>query len=374
VVVEVASAAPDAPAGASGRGATRGVELTCASCLLVDDTHRVLLARRARVTRPNASTTKMVTALVVARRADPGEVVTVSQRAAATGGGGLDLRAGERYTVRELLVALLLTSSNDASVALAEHVAGTEAAFVGAMNRLAERLGARRSSFVTPHGLDRLGHFSTAADLARVAEALLAHDLLGPIVAASRATITSPGGALTLENRNALLETYRGAIGVKTGFTDDAGDVLVAAARRRGRTLIAVALGARDAAGDCRRMLDRGFARLASSVVLRAQRAVGAVVFDPAGATAATAATTVRGAWHPGAVQLFLEPDPGVRPPLRPGDPLGDVVVRARGEAVARVAALAASPVGGGEPPALLETLGDLLRAGRAAAEVVGVV
>jgi D-alanyl-D-alanine carboxypeptidase (penicillin-binding protein 5/6) len=269
----VASTAARAPV---ARGAApEQPEVTCAACILVDDTGRVLFARAPDAERPNASTTKMVTALVTVARAGPDEVVGVSSRAASTGGGGLDLQAGDRYTVEALLYALLLSSSNDSAVALAEHVAGSEDAFVAAMNDFAQGLGARHTHFVNAHGLDTPGHYSSARDLARIAVALLRRPLLAEIVGASAAVIRAPAGSVEVENRNVLLESYTGAIGVKTGYTAGAGDTLVAAARRHHRLLVAVAMGSVSAAGDAAALLDYGWRRLARTLLIRASAPLG---------------------------------------------------------------------------------------------------
>jgi D-alanyl-D-alanine carboxypeptidase (penicillin-binding protein 5/6) len=350
------------------------VRVTCEACLLVDDGGRTLFARRPHEPRANASTTKMLTALVVRRRARPDDVVTVSAAAAATGGGGLDLHTGERFTVESLLRALLLTSSNDAAVALAEHVAGSETAFVAAMNARAVRMGLRRTHAESSHGLDRPGHFASAADLARVAGRLLRDPLLASIVGAPRSTIPGPAGPITLENRNVLLETYSGAIGVKTGYTDDAGDVLVAAARRAGRLLIAVAMGSDDAVADCRRLLDLGFARLRTSVAVPARAAVGWLVFDPAGATLATTVRAVRGPWRRGSLRLSFDPDPGVRPPVAPGEGVGTIVVAAPRGVVTSVRAVSAAPLPAPSSSPVLELLGDVLRWGHELARRAGLV
>ncbi|MFN2489012.1 MAG: D-alanyl-D-alanine carboxypeptidase family protein [Actinomycetota bacterium] len=338
--------------------------VTCAGCLVLDDTGAILWARAARAPRANASTTKMLTALLVARHGDLGAPVLVSAHAAATGGGGLDLQPGELYSTRDLLRALLLTSSNDAAVALAEHVAGSEATFVRRMNRLAPRLGAHQAHFVTPHGLDRPGHRAAPLDLARIAEALLARPVLARTVAAPEATIEGPSGTIMLENRNVLLDRYRGAIGVKTGFTDDAGEVLVAAAERHGRRLIAVAMDSEDAARDGRRLLDLGFRRLAHSVLLAAGAPVAGLVFDPGGSTRAAAARTVRGSADPREVEVLFRPARRVEPSLDTGDAVGTVALRARGRRLASVRAILARPLPPRRPVGALELLGSLLRFG----------
>ena len=331
-------------------------EVTCAACLVEDDHGNVLWARAATTRRANASTTKMATALIVARRTRPDEVVTVSPEAASTGGGGLDLHAGERFSVRDLLYALLLTSSNDAAVALAEHVSGTEKAFVARMNALAAATGARDTHFVNAHGLDHPGHFSTARDLALFADRLLAVPSLAAIVGTAQATIDGPAGGLLIENRNPLLESYRGAIGVKTGFTDDAGDVLVAAARRAGRRLIAVAMGSTNAAADARRLLDYGFRTLRRTLLLQRGAPVGSLVFDPAGSAAVRAANSVRGMTDPTAIRRTFDAESHVGLPLAAGDVVGVVELWTKRHAVARVPAVVAEP-----PPEPAQSQRDLL-------------
>ena len=306
----------------------------------------------------------MVTALVVVRAARLAEPVEVSRAAAATGGGGFDLEPGDRYTVEELLHALLLSSSNDAAVALAEHVSGSERAFVARMNSFAAGLGVRRSRFLTPHGLDVPGHYSTARDLARIALAVLRRPVLAEIVATRSTTIRGSGRPQRLVNTNPLLESYEGAVGVKTGYTSGAGDVLVAAAERRGRRLIAVAMGSQSAADDARALLDYGFEVLGRGVLVRKGAPVGVVVFDPSGAVSALSGSTIRGLPQPGSVRVELEPAT-VSPPLAQGETVGTVVVETNdGEVVGRGPAVAAGQVAAERGGASL--LGGVLRAAAA--------
>lgn len=342
--------------------------VTCAACVVTAG-DRVIWGRSIDAPRANASTTKMVTALVVARGGGLEEAVVVSRAAAATGGGGLDLRPGDRFSVRELLLALLLTSSNDSAVALAEHVAGTEAAFVARMNALLRDLGARSSRFVTPHGLDVPGHYATARDLARVGLAILRSPLLSEIVDTPAATITGVRGTVRLVNTNPLLESYPDVIGIKTGYTRGAGDVLVAAAERAGRKLIAVAMGSASAASDARALLDYGFRVLGRGVLLREGASVGTVVFDPSGSVGVVAGRTVRGIQRPESVSVAYRPG-SVTPPLDRGETLGSVVITsAGGTVVGRAPAVAEEAVAdaGGEGVAGL--LGDVLGA---AADLIG--
>lgn len=338
--------------------------MTCEACIVVDDEGRVLFARRPDARLPIASTTKMVTALVVVDRADLDDRVAVSATAAATGGGGLDLRAGDVYRVEDLLQALLLTSSNDAAVVLAEHVGGSEGAFVAEMNEAAERLGADGTAFVTSHGLDAPGHYSTARDLADIAAALLADPVLANIVATPSVSIAGPRGTILLDNRNSLLESYRGAVGVKTGYTLGAGNVLVGAASRRGRVVISVAMDSVNATVDSQLLLDLGFARLRRTILLGAGATVGGVI-PPAGrGVAVIAEQEFRGPWTRSEIEFRFEPAPGLAPAIAAGERVGDVVVLRNGRPVGEVAAVATEHVPDDDLPwivrVLLAVVGDL--------------
>lgn len=331
----------------------------CGSCLVLDATGgKVLFERAPGKPLPNASTTKMMTALLVEEAADPNEPVRVSPEAAEVGGGGLDLSAGDVYTVRDLLYALLLDSSNEAASALATHVAGDVTAFVRAMNRRARALGASDTHYSNPHGLDAAGHYSSAHDLVTISLALLDRPLLARIVASPRRTIAAPDGPRLVENRNALLEGYKGAIGVKTGRTLGAGEVLVAAARRGPHFLVAVAMRSPDAASDARELLDYGFARLRRAeararararaaaseegLVLGTNEKVGALVFDPAGATGVVSGGDVSAPRSlTDGIAVIFTPSEQLLLPLDEGEQIGTVQVMSGEEVIGSVPALA---------------------------------
>jgi D-alanyl-D-alanine carboxypeptidase len=244
-------------------------------------------------------------------------------------------------------------------VALTEHTSGT-----------ARR---RRHAFVTPHGLDAPGNLTTALDLATIARALLAD-----IVNTGSIVIQSADGPVPLENRNGLLKTYKGAVGVKTGYTGRAGQVLVGAARRHGRR-IAVALGSQNAAADCRKLLDYGWLWWTRTVLVRAGSLVGRVVFDPARSVAAAAARTIRGPKDHHHLELSLDVAATVRPVIERGDHLGEATLATGsmgpqgkpGEVVGAVPSVAPGNLSVTPPNHLLEALGAILRWGDRAARAI---
>ena len=232
---------------------THPPELTAKSALLVDqDSGQTLFALRPDDPLPPASTAKIMTALLVLQKGNLEDVVTVSAEAAETSGSRMGLAAGEMLTVRELLYGLLLPSGNDAAVALAEHVAGSEADFVALMNRTAASLGLEATHFTGPHGLDEGEQTSSAADLLTIARAALQYPVFAQIVATAAAEVS--GMALT--NTNEVLGSYPGADGIKTGTTDAGGECLVASTTRQGHRLLAIVLGSQDRYADVRAMLD----------------------------------------------------------------------------------------------------------------------
>jgi D-alanyl-D-alanine carboxypeptidase (penicillin-binding protein 5/6) len=253
-------ATPLAQAEESVRDAAPDVEMPAG--VLLTGTGELLWSREPDEPRPMASTTKIMTCLLVLESAELGEEVTVSSSAARVGGSGIYLQGGEVRTVDELLHALLLESSNAAAAALAEHVAGSVSGFVEMMNERAEELGLEQTSFRNPHGLDADGHHTSAQDLAELTQVAMESEVFAEIVATSRTSIGGPYGDRALENSNDLIGTYEGATGVKTGWTNPAGYCLVGSASREDVELIAVVLGAeaeQDRFVQTRRLLDWGF-------------------------------------------------------------------------------------------------------------------
>ncbi len=235
---------------------------------------RALWDRDADAERAMASTTKIMTALVVLDRAGMEDLVTVSSRAATVGESGVNIMAGQTMTVGELLEAMLVRSGNDAAHALAEHVGGDVATFVGMMNEKAASLGLAHTSFANPHGLDAAGHHTSAQDLATLTSVAMADPRFARIVALPSVTVMVGGRATKYESSNVLLKDYEGATGVKTGWTDDAGYCLVASASRGEVSFVAVVLGTdseTDRFDQAAQLLDWGFSHYAITPLAQAE-------------------------------------------------------------------------------------------------------
>jgi D-alanyl-D-alanine carboxypeptidase len=247
----------------AGQGVVAPPPLKAKAVILADEsTGQVLFERNATAARAMASTTKVMTALLTLERLDERRVVVIGAGPPRVGEESLRLRKGERLTVRQLLLGLLVKSANDAGVALAEAVDGSEAAFVRRMNRKAAALRLGATHYVTPYGLDRPGHQTSARDLARLWEVAMRRADFRSLVATRAARI--PGGPLSLRRfitTNQLLGSYRWTVGGKTGFTNRAGRCLVASASRGGRRLVAVALGSPNAFADVQALFEYGFSK-----------------------------------------------------------------------------------------------------------------
>lgn len=193
---------------------------------------------------PMASTTKIMTAIVVLENADLTDVVTIDKKAAGTGGSRLGLKVNDKITVHDLLYGLMLKSGNDTAVALAIHVGGSVEGFANMMNQTAQEMGWVNSHFVTPHGLDAQGHYTTAYELACMADYALQNPKFKEIVSTKTYTVTLNGRPQVISNTNELLGYLDGVYGVKTGFTNGANRCLVTACKRGEFDIITVVLGA----------------------------------------------------------------------------------------------------------------------------------
>lgn len=232
---------------------------------------RVLWEKNADDRSLIASTTKIMTALIICQRCNVLDRVKIPAEAVGVEGSSMYLQAGEVLTVQELLYGLMLRSGNDAAAALAIWCGGTIEGFAELMNDKARELGLRDTHFVNPHGLDAPDHHSTARDLA----VLTAYAMNDPIFARTVGTKQVTVGERVLTNHNKLLWQLDGCEGVKTGYTKAAGRILVSSASREGRRLICVTINAPDDWKDHKTLLERGFADFALRSVVTQGEVLG---------------------------------------------------------------------------------------------------
>lgn len=204
----------------------------------------MIIGKNEDVKSAMASTTKIMTTIVILEKADLNEKVTVSAKAGGTGGSRLGLKRGDKTSVRDLLYGLMLRSGNDAAVALAEHVGGSVKGFAELMNEKAIELGLTNTHFVTPHGLDDANHYTTALELAKLTDYAMDNETFAKIVGTKSTTIYINNQSRQINNTNELLGVLNGVVGVKTGFTNNAGRCLVTETKRNNMDIITIVLGA----------------------------------------------------------------------------------------------------------------------------------
>ena len=236
-------------------------------------TGRVLYEKRADEKCLIASTTKIMTALVVCEQCNVLDRIRIPKEAVGIEGSSMYLQEGEILTVQELLYGLMLSSGNDAAVALAIYCGGTVEGFAQLMNDKARMLQLENTHFVNPHGLDAPGHYSTARDLAVLGQYAMKNPIFANTVSAKSVTI----GQRTLANHNKLLWRVEGVDGIKTGFTKAAGRILVSSAMRNGRRLVAVTIDDGNDWQDHKTLLEQGFQRYSPTVLVQQGDILGTV-------------------------------------------------------------------------------------------------
>lgn len=256
-------------------GSANAVPAVSARCGILMDaaTGRILWQQRAHEKSLVASTTKIMTGLLIAENCDLNKTVDIPDEAVGVEGSSLYLKEGETVTVRELLYGMMLHSGNDAAAALAIYCGGSMENFVTMMNQKAVSLNMNGTCFANPHGLDARDHYSTAYDLAILARHAMKNPVFAQVVSAKTETFSGR----TFTNHNKLLWCYEGASGVKTGYTKAAGRILVSAANRNGRSLIAVTISAPNDWQDHRKLLDYGFSDLKQRLLMRSDETVAQV-------------------------------------------------------------------------------------------------
>ena len=242
-------------------------ELTAPSAILIEPTtKKVLFEHNSHEKRPCASVTKVMTLLLIMEAIEEGkityeEMVTSSQRASSMGGSDIWLEEGEQMSVDDMIKAIVVASANDASVAMAEHICGTEEEFINKMNQRAKELGMNDTTFKNCNGLDEDGHLTSAYDVAIMSAELIKHEKIFDYTSIWMDSLRN--GKTQIVNTNKLLKTYKGITGLKTGTTNEAGCCMSASATRDGLSLIAVVLGCKTGTErfkDCATLLDYGFA------------------------------------------------------------------------------------------------------------------
>lgn len=357
----VPSGGPGFPAGSPFLTATAAVLMDARS-------GEILYDRASHLEWPPASTTKIMTALVAIEAAPLDTPILISSRVARFRTGSVvGLPEGRRIPLHDLLYGLMLQSGNDAAMAIAEGIGGTEDAFVARMNDEARRLGATDTHFASPHGLYAPDNYSTAYDLALLARVAMENPVFREVVRTRRWTLVLPTGARRfLWNHNRLLSRYQGADGVKTGYIHQAGQTLVASAVRDGWRLIAVLLHARDLWGDAARLLSYGFGHYRSVELAPAGEALATVALPGADRPiACVPPEPVYGALAPGEVAvrrvvLFSH----LALPIRQGERIGEVVFYASGRLVGSAPLVAAHGTGPQTGPlGIVEGVGRMVHA-----------
>lgn len=220
---------------------------------------KLLFSDKPDLRLPMASTTKIMTALVVLENCDVNEIAEIPDEAVGVEGSSIYLTRGEKLSVKDLLYGLMLASGNDAAVALAVHVAGSVDGFVSMMNKKAVELGLERTHFITPNGLHADKHLTTAYELCLITREALLIPEFKEIVSTKYYTAASGDRIRTFKNKNSLLWSYDGAFGVKTGYTSKAGRCLVFGAEREGMTVVGAVLNCRPMFETASKLLDRAF-------------------------------------------------------------------------------------------------------------------
>ena len=332
--------------------ATLTGDLGCKAALLMEaSTGRVLYKSNETEHLPIASVTKIMSTLLVAEAIDGGKItendmVTVSAYAASMGGSQVFLEAGEQMSVDELLKCLIVVSANDDAVALAEHIYGSADSFIAAMNSRADELGMENTEFVNTTGLDD-GGYSSALDVALMTRELLTHPLIFKYTTIWMDTIRN--GAFGLSNTNRLVRFYKGANGMKTGFTTEAMYCVSATAERDGMQLIAVVLGSPTSDkrfGAAKQMLDFGFANYAVKVpelpVLEELAVKGGREKSVALAATSPSLLTEKGT---GEIKAAVELPENLTAPVKEGEKVGEIIYSLGEKELCRVDITAAKEV-----------------------------
>ncbi|GAB1475553.1 D-alanyl-D-alanine carboxypeptidase family protein [Bacillota bacterium] len=350
---------------ATAAEAAAGLAETAKSAILIDsESGAVLYEKNSHEKLPPASITKIMTMLLTLEAVDGGRITlkdlaTISERAASMGGSQMYMEQGEQQTIETLLKGMAIGSANDACVAAAEYVAGSEEIFVDMMNKRAKELGMNDTHFVNTNGLPVDDHYTSAYDIGLMSKELLKHKVAHEWFNTwqTKVLVGLSGKEQTefeLTNTNRLIRLYPGANGIKTGFTQEAGYCLSGSATKENLTLIAVVLGCESTQkrwGETMRLLDYGFATCEGVVLAKKGEVLGMVAVEKGSAEKVEAIAgedismiTKKGEGSSITTETVLPEH--TKAPLKAGEQLGELIALQNGEEIGRYPLVAAADVG----------------------------
>lgn len=324
--------------------------------LMEESTGNILYESNPDERLPIASVTKVMTMLLIMEAVDSGKIslddmVTVSENAMSYGGSTMFLETGEQLTVNDMLKGIAVASANDGCVAMAEHLAGSESAFVDMMNEKAKGLGMENTHFMNTNGLDEDDHYSSARDVAIMSRELMKHETIFNYTSIWMDTLR--GGKFQLANTNKLIRFYDGANGLKTGSTSKALCCLSAAAKRNDMQLIAVVLGAPTSAerfASAKSLLDYGFANYAVNTQITAGDEVQNIAVEKGvdkevGVVAGDSCSTLVKKGQEDNITKEIKIDETITAPIEAGQKIGTMTISRDGEVIADIDLNASSAV-----------------------------
>ena len=324
--------------------------------LMEESTGNILYENNPDERLPIASVTKVMTMLLIMEAVDSGKInlddmVTVSENAMSYGGSTMFLETGEQLTVNDMLKGIAVASANDGCVAMAEHLAGSESAFVDMMNEKAKKLGMENTHFMNANGLDEDDHYSSARDVAIMSRELMKHETIFNYTSIWMDTLR--GGKFQLANTNKLIRFYDGANGLKTGSTSKALCCLSAAAKRNDMQLIAVVLGAPTSAerfASAKSLLDYGFANYAVNTQITAGDEVQKIAVEKGvdkevDVVAGDSCSTLVKKGQEDNITKEIKIDEAITAPIEAGQKIGTMTISRDGEVIADIDLNASSAV-----------------------------
>lgn len=333
--------------------ADSAIDTSASAMILVEmQSGQVIASQNENEPLPMASTTKIMTALLVIENADLSDMVKIPDAAVGIEGSSMYLNKGEVVSVEDLLYGLMLSSGNDAAVALAMHVAGSAEAFVELMNKKAEELGLTSTHFVTPNGLHADSHYTTAKELAAITRSAMSYEEFREVVSTQYHTTATGERVRTLKNKNALLWDYDGAFGVKTGYTSAAGRCLVFGAEKDGMGVIGVLLNCRPMFEVASQLMDYAFENYSVCSVVDMGAYIADVIIENGDEsilelTAKEGIMTLVKKGEACSFTTQIEIVKGIEAPVSKGDILGRLLLYKDGEQVAQTGLVAAHDIKG---------------------------